>query len=76
MEDRYALEVGQHPHNDTLAAFMHWTYHRSDRSFIIADLQGYKCCVPLACTSDDLDVITSNMIDIDEMDTTRGEKVL
>jgi hypothetical protein len=76
MEDRYALEANTHPHNDTLAAFMHWTYFKSDRSFIIADLQGYKCCVPLSVTSDDMDVIKSSMIDIGEMETTRGEKVI
>lgn len=56
MEDRYADESNLHPHNNTLSAFMHWTYHRSSHKFIVADLQGYKCCVPLNITTDSLEV--------------------
>ncbi|KAJ3385604.1 hypothetical protein HDU92_002960 [Lobulomyces angularis] len=77
MQYRYVGEEEKYPHHSVLAAFIHWTYHTSGRSFIIADLQGMKLAIPLNVAGEDVDVIVAqNLGSFSELEKTRGEIVV
>ncbi|KAJ3223613.1 hypothetical protein HK099_000905 [Clydaea vesicula] len=77
MQYRYVGEEEKYPHHSVLAAFIHWTYHTSGRSFIIADLQGMKLAIPLNVAGEDVDVIVAqNLASFSELEKTRGEIVV
>ena len=74
--DTYLNRPGSYPHNQALATFLHWTFTRSNQTFIIADLQGMKFCIPHSLTTDDITTLTLKNIEIKDTETTKNDRFL
>lgn len=76
IEDRFADARDTNPHVEALSTFIHWTYERSERAFIISDLQGVKFMLPLNVTSNDIDTVMANQLPFTDTDFSYGERVI